>query len=72
MGATRPWREVLRAHAGCDVRRLRRLAGRFRAPVMAGARLTVRHALMPDGSIAFEVDTDGGAVAMNGGRIELA
>ena len=64
-------REVLRAHAGGDVRRLKRLAGRFRAPVMAGGGLTVRHAVMEDGSIAFEVETDGGAVAMNGGRIEL-
>ena len=65
-------REVLRAHAGCDVRRLRRLAGRFRAPVMAGGTLVVRHAAMADGSIAFEVETDGGAVAMNGGLVELA
>ena len=65
-------REVLREHAGGDVRRLKRLAGRFRAPVMAGAVLTIRHAVMPDGGIAFEVQTDGGAVAMNGGRIELA
>jgi hypothetical protein len=40
-------REVLRAHAGGDVRRLKRLAGRFRAPVMAGAGLTRRHAVMP-------------------------
>ncbi len=65
-------REVLRAYAGGDVRRLKRLAGRFRAPVMAGGMLAVRHAVMPDGSIAFEVETDGGAVAMNGGRIELS
>jgi hypothetical protein len=39
---------------------------------MAGGSLTIRHAVMPDGAIAFEVDTDGGAVAMNGGRVELA
>jgi acyl dehydratase len=65
-------REVIRAHAGGDVRRLKRLAGRFRAPVMAGGTLVVRHAVMPDGAIAFEVETDGGALAMNGGLVELA
>jgi acyl dehydratase len=65
-------REVVRAHAGGDVRRLTRLAGRFRAPVMAGGTLVVRHAAMADGTIAFEVETDGGAVAMNGGLVELA
>lgn len=64
-------REVLRAHAGGDVRRLRRLAGRFRAPVMAGGTLVVRHAPLADGRIAFEVDTDDGLVAMNGGLVEL-
>jgi len=65
-------REVIRAHAGGDVRRLRRLAGRFRAPVIAGGTLVVRHGITPDGGIAFEVETDGGAVAMNGGLVELA
>jgi acyl dehydratase len=64
-------REVLLAHVGGDVRRLKRLAGRFRAPVMAGGSLTVSHAAMPDGTIAFEVETDGAQVAMNGGLIEL-
>ncbi len=64
-------REILRDRADGDVRRLRRLAGRFRAPVMAGGSLAVRHAVMPDGTIAFEVDTDGGLAAMKGGVAEL-
>ena len=64
-------RAVLDARAGGDVRRLRRLAGRFRAPVDAGATLLVRHAEVAPGVIAFTVEA-GGAVAMDGGRIELA
>ena len=64
-------REILRDRAQGDVRRLRRLAGRFRAHVMASGSLVVRHAVMPDGTIAFEVDTDGGLAAMNGGVVEL-
>lgn len=64
-------REVLRDRVEGDVRRLRRLSGRFRAPVMAGGSLAVRHAAMPDGTIAFEVDTDGGQVAVNGGIVAL-
>jgi len=64
-------REVVRAHVNGDVRRLRRIAGRFRAPVMAGESLAIRHAAMPDGTISFEVDTEGGRTAMNGGTIEL-
>jgi acyl dehydratase len=64
-------REVLRAHAGGDVRRLRRLAGRFRAPVLAGDTLVVRHAATADGRIAYAVQAGGGAVAMDGGLVEL-
>lgn len=65
-------REVLRAHAGGDVRRLQRLAGRFRAPVLAGDTLVVRHAVRAEGGIVYEVLNGAGAVAMNGGLVELA
>lgn len=64
-------RAVADAHAGGDVGRLRRLAGRFRAPVDAGATLLVRHAEVAPGVIAFAVEA-GGAIAMDDGRIELS
>ena len=64
-------REVLRAHVGGDVHRLRRLAGRFRAPVVAGSGIAVRHGTVSGGVVAFEVDTEGGALAMVGGLVEL-
>lgn len=65
-------REVVRAHAGGDVRRLRRLAGRFRVPVMAGGLVAVRHEPRGAGLIAYAVETDGGAIAMSDGLVELA
>lgn len=64
-------REVVRAHAGGDVRRLRRLTGRFRAPVMAGGLVAVRHSPAAGGAIAFTVETDGGVLAMSDGLVEL-
>jgi acyl dehydratase len=65
-------REVVRARAGGDVRRLRRLAGRFRAPVMAGGLVAVLHTQAQDGSVAFTVETDGGGLAMIDGLVDLA
>jgi acyl dehydratase len=64
-------REVARAHAGGDVRRLRRVAGRFRAPVIAGGLVAVVHCPTQRGDIAFTVETNGGAVAMSDGLVEL-
>ena len=65
-------REVVRVHAGGDVRRLKRLSGKFRAPVMAGGLVGVRHSALTDGRIAYTVETDGGAIAMSDGFVELA
>ncbi len=64
-------REVIRARAGGDVRRIRRLAGRFRAPVIAGGLVAVVHGPVDGGGIGFRVETDGGAIAMTDGLIEL-
>ena len=64
-------REVIRTCAGGDVRRLRRLSGRFRAPVMAGGLIAVLYAPAGEGRFAFTVETDAGAVAMSDGLIAL-
>jgi len=65
-------REVLSQHAGGDVRRLKRLVGRFRSPVIPGNSITVRHATSSaPGGVSFDVLTDRGDVALNGGYVEL-
>ncbi|QQS12078.1 MAG: hypothetical protein IPK81_21580 [Rhodospirillales bacterium] len=67
-------REAVRLHAGGDVTKLKRLSGRFRAPVPAGVGIVVRDAARDDeaGLVDLEVATAGGAVALSHGLAVFA
>ena len=58
---------VLRAHAGCDVSRLKRLSGRFTGMIIPGDEIVIRHAPGPEGVVLFDVLTSSGAPAVSQG-----
>jgi acyl dehydratase len=60
-------REILRAYADADPRRLRRLHGRFRGMVIPGTEITVEHAARRDGGVHFLVRNDRGEPAIDQG-----
>ena len=61
---------ILRARAGGDVTRLRRLSARFRAPVIPGDSFTLHHAAAAEG-VRFTALAKGGAVALASGLAVL-
>ena len=63
---------ILRAHAGADVGRLKRLSGRFTGMIIPGEAITFRHAPVGEGAageriVRFEVLTASGAPAISQG-----
>lgn len=66
--------EILRAHAGSDVARLKRFSGRFVGMVIPGDRIEIRHT--PDPAkpdvIRFEVRNERGEVAIDQGFAVIA
>jgi acyl dehydratase len=60
-------RELVRHYAGRDPERLLRLRARFRAPVIPGTLVTIRHGPgASDGDVHFQIQIDGGATAADG------
>lgn len=61
--------EIMRAHAGSDIARLKRFSGRFVGMVIPGAHIEVRHArdAAHPGVIRFEVRNETGALAIDQG-----
>ena len=62
--------EILRLYADGDPAALRRLHGRFRAMVVPGSEIVLRHWRDGD-AVAFEVETDAGRPAVSHGRAEI-
>lgn len=58
---------LLRQVAGGDATRLKRLSGRFTGMVIPGDRITVRHEVMKEAGVRFEVRTSSGALAISQG-----
>ncbi|MBV8199512.1 MAG: MaoC family dehydratase N-terminal domain-containing protein, partial [Acidobacteria bacterium] len=63
---------VLRRCTGCEGARLRRFTGRFTGMVIPGETLTLRHALLDEGLVGFEVRNAAGAAALSRGVAVLA
>ena len=63
-------REIVKAHAGGDPTRLRRLRARFQSPVVPGGTITVAHAGI-GGDVHFEVANERGQTALAGGYAQV-
>jgi acyl dehydratase len=63
-------REIVRACAGGDPARLRRLRARFTTPIVPGGEVRLAHG-RGDGGVHFEIRTERGDLALSGGYAEL-
>jgi len=65
-------REIVQAYAEGDPTRLRRLRARFRAPIVPGGAIELRHARGHGGGVHFAVINDAGETSLADGFAEIA